>query len=116
MRGIYHLTNTLDATRPVIGNDGWEHIVSDVWGIHDYALNGATLVERYGSSDAVARTQAEVQPGSRAFCWRKRRARAEPVMLTEFGGISYAPTTGEQWFGYGTVTGAEPCSRGTRSS
>ena len=107
VRALYHLTHALDATRPVIGNDGWEHVVSDVWGIHDYALNGATLAERYGSTDAVARTQAEVQPGSRTILLAEATRAGEPVMLTEFGGISYAPAAGEQWFGYGTVTGAD---------
>ncbi|HUR21895.1 MAG TPA: glycoside hydrolase family 2 TIM barrel-domain containing protein, partial [Vicinamibacterales bacterium] len=38
VRGIYHLTKALDPTRPVIGNDGWEHVAGDIWGIHDYAL------------------------------------------------------------------------------
>ena len=28
-------------------------------------------------------------------------------MLTEFGGISYAPTAGERWHGYGTVSTTE---------
>ena len=28
-------------------------------------------------------------------------------MLTEFGGISYKPQDGENWFGYGTVTSGE---------
>ena len=40
VRGLYHLTKALDPTRPVIGNDGWEHVVSDVWGIHDYTHDG----------------------------------------------------------------------------
>ena len=28
-------------------------------------------------------------------------------MLTEYGGISYAPRSGERWFGYGTVGSAD---------
>src|SRR5205085_6402776 len=31
----------------------------------------------------------------------------EPIMLTEFGGISYRPGTSEPWFGYGTVTDSD---------
>jgi hypothetical protein len=26
-----------------------------------------------------------------------------PIMITEFGGISYAPEAGTRWYGYGTV-------------
>ena len=33
---LYHLTKAIDPTRPVISNDGWEHTISDIWGIHDY--------------------------------------------------------------------------------
>ena len=29
--GAYHLTRALDPTRPVIGNDGWERVRSDIW-------------------------------------------------------------------------------------
>jgi len=107
VRALYHLTHALDATRPVIGNDGWEQVVSDVWSIHDYASDGATLMARYGSFNAVARTVAEVQPSFRTLLLPGATRADEPVMLTEFGGISYAPAAGEQWFGYGTVTGAD---------
>ncbi|HEV2107770.1 MAG TPA: glycoside hydrolase family 2 TIM barrel-domain containing protein [Thermomicrobiales bacterium] len=102
VRALYHLTKSLDPTRPVIGNDGWEHLASDVWGVHDYALEGETLRERYGTPEAIERTLREVQPHYRSIALEGRRE-DEPVMLTEFGGISYAPTAGERWHGYGTV-------------
>jgi beta-galactosidase/beta-glucuronidase len=104
VRALYALTHALDRTRPVIGNDGWEHIASDVWGIHDYALDGDTLRERYGSTEALERTLREVQPHYRTIVLPDYRREGEPVMLTECGGISYRPAEGEKWFGYGTVT------------
>ena len=36
VQALYHLTRTLDPTRPVIGNDGWESVATDIIGIHDY--------------------------------------------------------------------------------
>ena len=36
VQSLYHLTKTLDPTRPVIGNDGWESVATDLIGIHDY--------------------------------------------------------------------------------
>ncbi|MDP1460147.1 glycoside hydrolase family 2 TIM barrel-domain containing protein, partial [Bacillus wiedmannii] len=33
---IYHLTKSIDETRLVIANDGWEHTISDVITLHDY--------------------------------------------------------------------------------
>jgi beta-galactosidase/beta-glucuronidase len=103
VRGLYHLTKALDPTRPVIGNDGWEHLVSDVWGIHDYALDGATIRERYGDHEALEQTLYTVQPHYKTIVMPEYRRSGEPVMLTEMGGISYAPAEGQQWFGYGTV-------------
>src|SRR5581483_7577283 len=35
VEGIDHLTKALDPTRPVVGNDGWESVATDIIGIHD---------------------------------------------------------------------------------
>ena len=48
VEALYHLTKTLDATRPVIGNDGWESSATDIIGIHDYDANPEHLRQRYG--------------------------------------------------------------------
>jgi beta-galactosidase/beta-glucuronidase len=107
VRSLYHLTHAIDPTRPVIGNDGWEHLATDVWGIHDYALDGATLRERYGTSEAVERTITQTQPQYRTIALPDTHRAGEPIMLTECGGISYAPERGTRWFGYGTVASTE---------
>jgi len=107
VRSVYHLTKSLDTTRPVIGNDGWEYLVGDVFGIHDYAFSGDVLRQRYSSSEAVERTMREVQPGYRFVSLQGSRPRGEPIMITEFGGISFRPESGATWFGYGTVTDRE---------
>ncbi len=107
IEALYHLTHALDRTRPVIGNDGWEHIASDVWGIHDYALDGETIRERYATPEALERTLYQVQPHFRTLVLGAAHRAGEPVMLTECGGISFAPAEGQAWFGYGTVGDAE---------
>lgn len=107
VQALYHLTHAIDTTRPVIGNDGWEHIVSDVFGVHDYALDGATLKERYGTPEALEQTLRTVQPHYRTILFENTHRSGEPVMLTEWGGISYAPQPGEAWHGYGTVDSTE---------
>ncbi len=103
LRSLYHLTKTLDLTRPVIGNDGWEQLETDIFGIHDYSFSGPTLTNRYGTAEALANTLAHVQPGLRVLALSGAVAEGTPFMLTEFGGISYRPQAGERWFGYGTV-------------
>ena len=107
VRALYHLTKSIDPTRPVIGNDGWEHLASDIWGVHDYALDGATIRERYGTAEAVERTLREIQPHYRSIALPDAHRRGEPVMLTECGGITDAPAPGEQWWGYSQASGPE---------
>ncbi|ABF46398.1 glycoside hydrolase family 2 multidomain protein [Deinococcus geothermalis DSM 11300] len=103
VKGLYHLTRALDPTRPVVANDGWQHVAGDILGIHDYALEGAVLRERYGTPEAIERTFAHVQPHFRNLLTAGHTRGEEAVMLTEFGGLSIRPGEGERWWGYGTV-------------
>lgn len=93
VEAIYHLTHALDPTRPVIGNDGWELFSSDIWGIHDYALEPETITERYGSAEAVERSLASVRPYFHALTFADHERSGQPVMLTEIGGIDYVVGT-----------------------
>jgi beta-galactosidase/beta-glucuronidase len=101
---LYHLTKAIDPTRPVISNDGWEHTISDILGIHDYALSGEHLVRRYHTSHDVDRIRIGHGPQRRRLLLVPDDEARHPVMLTEFGGISYRPQSGQRWFGYATVT------------
>ncbi len=103
VKALYNLTHALDDTRPVIGNDGWEHVVGDVWGIHDYAPNGNTIRERYGSAEAVKQSLEQTQPHYRNIVMPENSHKGEPIMLTEVGGFSLAPDQGEAWWGYATA-------------
>jgi beta-galactosidase/beta-glucuronidase len=107
VQSLYHLTKAFDQTRPVIGNDGWEHLISDIYSVHDYSFDGQTLRERYGSPEAVERTLREVQPGYHSVALPGYHRTSEPIMLSEFGGISSLPNPDVPWFGYGTVTNSD---------
>jgi hypothetical protein len=107
VRTLYSLTKTLDPTRPVIGNDGWEYLVGDMVGIHDYAFDAEDIRERYGSAEALQRTAREVRPFYRSITLERGELTNKPVLLTECGGISYRPAAGNRWFGYATVTTRE---------
>lgn len=100
---LYHLTKAQDPTRPVISNDGWEHTESDIWGIHDYDTLGAGLLERYGSTEAVERTLAGPGPSGRKLLLTDPQWSGQPIVITEFGGLSYLPDPGETWHGYRIV-------------
>jgi beta-galactosidase/beta-glucuronidase len=103
VQAIFHLTKSVDPTRPVVGNDGWEYLCGDIFGIHDYTPSGQSIRERYGSAEAMERTLREVQPGHHFVSLSQSRSEGTPVMITEFGGISYRPAENEEWFGYSTV-------------
>jgi beta-galactosidase/beta-glucuronidase len=101
-RALTDLTRALDPTRPVISNDGWEHTSSDLLTVHDYADTGAVLRERYGDAAALAETLAGVGPAGRRM-WVGGPAPEPgsiPVLLSEFGGVAYAPGAPEGSWGY----------------
>jgi len=100
---LYYLTKAIDQTRPVISNDGWEHTVSDIIGLHDYTQYREQLDDRYGSKDAIAKSLTEMRPTRKRLLLRPEDQRDQPVMITEFGGLSIHPEKGKAWFGYATA-------------
>ncbi|MDP9417807.1 MAG: glycoside hydrolase family 2 [Actinomycetota bacterium] len=107
VHALYSLTKAVDPTRLVIGNDGWQHVVSDLFTVHDYASSGETLRERYGTHAAVEHTLHKVQPYYRSIVLPGLEPDEEPLMITEFGGMTYDPESQEFWNGYGAVGSAE---------
>ncbi|MGZ3182012.1 MAG: glycoside hydrolase family 2 protein [Telluria sp.] len=108
VEALYHLTRTLDATRPVIGNDGWEASATDILGIHDYDGDPAKMAERYESSEH--RTLFDQRrPGGRILTLDGFPHRGQPIVLTEFGGIAFDPnaTPDDKTWGYTRAHTAE---------
>ena len=103
---LYHLTKALDPTRPVISNDGWEHTVSDIYGVHDYSPSAASLAARYADATAIDAVLAGPGPMGRKILLAQRDPRAA-VMITEYGGLSYTPASGAEWHGYATLPDAD---------
>lgn len=90
---LYHLTKSLDNTRPVVTNDGWELLKTDLLNIHDYEWRQEVLEERYGSIDRTLRHM----PAGRALFVGGYGYEGQPVLVTEFGGISYKKGEWEGW-------------------
>jgi hypothetical protein len=103
VKGLYHLTRALDPTRPVLGNDGWQHAVGDILGVHDYAHDGAILTERYGDPERLERSFRTLRPWHNALTIADYERGDEPVVISEYGGLSFGRKAGEPWFGYGAV-------------
>lgn len=98
---MYHLTKSIDRTRPVVGNDGWEHVVSDLLTIHDYSPAPDTLRERYGRAEATEDVLSATLEHGRAVLLEGVERRGQPVILSEFGGIRFHP--GDGGWGYQQV-------------
>jgi beta-galactosidase/beta-glucuronidase len=88
VEALYHLTKTLDPTRPVVGNDGWESVATDVLGIHDYDASPERLATRYAAIDRLPYILEHERPGGRALVVQDGQTSALPVVLSEFGGIA----------------------------
>jgi hypothetical protein len=90
VEALYHLTKTLDPTRPVIGNDGWESAATDIIGIHDYDSSPTRIRDRYGIKTNAEELFDRRRPGGRVLTLDGYPHRGQPIMLTEFGGIAYS--------------------------
>jgi hypothetical protein len=78
---------------------------TDIVTIHDYSKSGDTLRERYGTDSALTNLVQTGRPLHYPPLLEEHLVAPDaPVMLTEFGGISYEPQPDTKWFGYGTVT------------
>ncbi|MDB6104321.1 MAG: glycoside hydrolase, family 2 [Gammaproteobacteria bacterium] len=86
---FYHMTKTLDPTRLVIGNDGWESSATDVIGIHDYDCDPAHMRARYGPEVKPQEVVDRRWSGGRILTLDGYPHRGQPICLSEFGGIAY---------------------------
>jgi beta-galactosidase/beta-glucuronidase len=107
---LYHLTKTLDPTRLVIGNDGWESSATDVIGMHDYDCDPKHLRVRYGPEVKPQEVVDRRWTGGRILTLDGYPHRGQPICLTEFGGIAYLDPqryrSGRDW-GYQSVADRE---------
>jgi beta-galactosidase/beta-glucuronidase len=98
VQSLYHLTRTLDTTRPVIGNDGWESVATDILAIHDYDHRPERIAKRYHSDEQLPRILEKERPGGRRLVVEGHAEHTNlPVMLTEFGGMAYHPDPSRTW-------------------
>lgn len=102
VKALYHLTRTLDPSRPVIGNDGWESIATDIVGVHDYDPDPRRLAERYHGPTVRTTLYRRQRYGGRLMVLDEHE-REHPIVLTEFGGMSLANPDVSQW-GYAVAS------------
>lgn len=106
VRALYYLTKTQDPSRPVVGNDGWESVATDIIGIHDYDSNPKRLNRRYWTSESMPKLLRRERPGGRMLVLEGHSRREHPIVLSEFGGIALRADAAETW-GYSSCNTAE---------
>lgn len=106
---LYYNAKSMDNTRLVISNDGWELTKTDICAIHNYAhgeQSETVKQEIFRKSLSTKEDILKAQPAGRqiyadGFCHQ-----GEPVLLTEFGGLAYAKDREKGW-GYTTIENEE---------
>ncbi|MGE5482471.1 MAG: glycoside hydrolase family 2 TIM barrel-domain containing protein, partial [Bacteroidota bacterium] len=99
---LYHTLKSLDPTRFVMSNDGWEHACSDLLTVHDYS-GPQELAHRYQSLDEALR----FRPGNRSLFAPGTTYSGEPLLITEYGGIGFRLGQQKQGWGYGNLAASE---------
>ncbi|XOV89301.1 MAG: glycoside hydrolase family 2 protein [Pseudomonadota bacterium] len=106
---IYALSKTLDTTRPVIGNDGWEYSSGDLWTLHIY--NGSEAdslndrLNRVLANPGAPLNKSESPVHQRVGALPGATVTGLPVLLTECGGVGFIGNrerTGDE-FAYGAL-------------
>ena len=106
---FYNLLHSLDGTRPVVTNDGWEMTTTDITAIHNYSHGNEWETEKF---ETFVRDNSDLEhiltamPCMRSIYANGYEYRGEPVLLTEFGGVSFAIAETEGW-GYTSASSEE---------
>ena len=108
-RSLYYLTKSIDSTRIVSTNDGFENIEeSDILSIHDYDVKSSEEfpVKYNGDYDGT-------HPQGWALFADGHSYKGQPVLFTEFGGIAFVnEANGETWgYGNGAKNADDLCER-----
>ena len=93
-RSLYYLTKTLDPTRLISTNDGFEIVnPTDIVGVHDYDAGKEEDFQKYAGEKYEG-----MHPQGFALYAEGEKYEGQPALLTEFGGRAMqADAQGEAW-------------------
>ncbi len=103
VEGIVGLTQALDPTRPVVGNDGWEYSAGDLWTLHIYEEGSdlrSKIAELINKPESSVTGGDEEDPRRRVGALPGTDIKDLPILLTECGGIGFGQH-GDNDFAYG---------------
>lgn len=98
VNSLYYLTKSIDNTRPVISNDGWEHTISDIITIHDYKQDDELLYQEYTDKNMMVLNNQKEYNGKHRLLANGYKYKGQPVIMSEYGGTAIQKEDG---WGYG---------------
>lgn len=106
---LYYYLHSLDPTRLVISNDGWETTKTDIYAIHNYdhGEQGDERAELYNYIMTDKEKFFSDYPGKWSVTAQGYQYDGSPILLTEFGGIAFDTSPEQQNWGYTQVDSAE---------
>uniref|UniRef100_V5F3R6 Glycoside hydrolase n=2 Tax=Kalmanozyma brasiliensis (strain GHG001) TaxID=1365824 RepID=V5F3R6_KALBG len=87
LQSLYYLTKAIDPTRPVIDNDGWQHVETDMITVHDYRT-APELEAGFSSRAATLQERVTGYPILLPPLISSPRRDGLPILCTEFGGLA----------------------------
>ncbi len=85
---LYYITKSIDKTRPVISNDGWEHTISDIITIHDYKQDPELLYNEYNDENLNALNNRRAYNTIHKLFSENYVYNGQPIIMSEYGGIT----------------------------
>jgi len=105
--GIVALTKSLDQSRPVVGNDGWEFSSGDLWTLHLY-YSGQSISTRINEliNDPGISVTGDDGQNKRVGALPGADINNLPILLTECGGVGFGKYSDND-FSYGELPETE---------
>ncbi len=102
-KSLYHLAHSLDDTRLVISNDGWEMVDTDICAIHSYKHGEEGNIKQQQFFNKALKSMDTIRAiVEKPVFAQGIRYQGQPVVLTEFGGICILDIE-EQGWGYTSI-------------
>lgn len=98
--GMYYLIRSLDGTRMIVNNDGWEMTKSDICAIHDYAHGSMQEPEKQEFFRRMLQDKdilLSCTHAGRNVYAKGYQYQGEPILITECGGINYCSEEDGSW-------------------
>lgn len=100
---LYYTIKSLDPTRLVISNDGWEQCKTDLITVHNYSHGREDEVEKYEFFTKALSTRENIlrfENINRYIINPGFIDENQPIILSEFGGVALTKDTGKKAWGY----------------